>query len=143
MLIDFLRNEAKQKGITHDQIAEKTGFQPSNVSRMLTNKYSPSLPNFLKLAEATGVRLELHSDTGNTGTTKVRNIDVDKFLFSSGTDKDDLLYILHTHYPACLIQVIFSEPITLTVVENYDTSDDLSEVLTMAMEFFFESFSKL
>jgi len=52
MLCEYLRNLAKEKNITHEQIAEKTGMIPSNVSRMLSGKYSPSLENFIKLAEA-------------------------------------------------------------------------------------------
>lgn len=52
MLCDYLRELAKEKGITHKQIAEKTGFMENNVSRMLSGKYAPSLDNFIILCDA-------------------------------------------------------------------------------------------
>lgn len=55
MLMEYLRATALEKGITHAQIAEQTGFSPNNVSRMLMGHYSPSLDNFLRLAEAVNV----------------------------------------------------------------------------------------
>lgn len=55
MLMEYLRATALEKGITHAQIAEKTGFSPNNVSRMLMGHYAPSLDNFLRLAEAINI----------------------------------------------------------------------------------------
>jgi transcriptional regulator with XRE-family HTH domain len=52
MLMHYLRDLAKEKGITQEQIAQKTGFESSNVNRMLAGKYSPTLENFIKLADA-------------------------------------------------------------------------------------------
>jgi transcriptional regulator with XRE-family HTH domain len=52
MLCRYLHQLAKDKGITQDDIAEKTGFTRNNVSRMLSGKYAPSLDNFIRLAEA-------------------------------------------------------------------------------------------
>jgi transcriptional regulator with XRE-family HTH domain len=135
MMLTFLRNTAKDKGITHNQIAERTGFQVSNVTRMLGGKYPPNLDNFLKLAEAIGVRLELHTDTADTSTAKIRNIDVPKFLFAPDQDRHEL-FIMHTHYPACLIQVVQHLPAKLLVVENYDTAVDYTDILQQANEFY-------
>lgn len=52
MLCDYLKELAKEKGITHKQIAEKTGFMENNVSRMLAGKYAPTLDNFIILCDA-------------------------------------------------------------------------------------------
>jgi len=52
MLCRYLYELAKEKGISQDKIAEKTGFNRNNVSRMLSGRYSPSLDNFIRLAEA-------------------------------------------------------------------------------------------
>lgn len=52
MLCQYLRERAREKGITYEAIAEKTGFTQSNVSRMLSGKFSPSLDNFMRLADA-------------------------------------------------------------------------------------------
>lgn len=55
MLCSYLRELALAKNITHYEIADKTGFSANNISRMLQGHYSPSLDNFMKLAEAVGV----------------------------------------------------------------------------------------
>jgi len=54
-----LQEIASERNITHEMIAERTHFERSNVSRMLSGKYSPSLENFLKLSEAVGISIEL------------------------------------------------------------------------------------
>jgi transcriptional regulator with XRE-family HTH domain len=54
-LCRYLADEAKEKGITHQAIADRTGFAKNNVTRMLSGRYSPSLDNFIKLADAIGV----------------------------------------------------------------------------------------
>lgn len=52
MLMLSLRDLAREKGITHQKIADKTGFQKTNVTRMLSGRYSPTLENFIRLADA-------------------------------------------------------------------------------------------
>jgi transcriptional regulator with XRE-family HTH domain len=59
MLLNILKEQAKAKGITEQQIADKTGFIQSNVNRMFAGKYSPLLDNFLELADAVGYHIEL------------------------------------------------------------------------------------
>jgi hypothetical protein len=54
-----LRKVAYTKGITEKMIAERTGFIESNVHRLLDGKYPPSLDDFLKLADAVGVDINL------------------------------------------------------------------------------------
>ena len=56
----FIKNKAIEKGITYQVIADKTGLQQPNVSRMLNSHYSPSLDNFIKLADAIGVKIKLN-----------------------------------------------------------------------------------
>lgn len=55
MLLKFVSDTAKEKGITQQEIANRTGWKRTNVNRILTGKYSPSLDNFLRLAESVGV----------------------------------------------------------------------------------------
>lgn len=59
MLTEYVKQYAEFKGITQTQIAQATGFTQGNVSRILSAKYSPTLDNFLKIAGAVGVRLEI------------------------------------------------------------------------------------
>ena len=57
VLLQKLAEIAKAKNITHEIIAERTGFIRNNVSRMFAGKYPPSLDNFLMLCDAVEVRL--------------------------------------------------------------------------------------
>jgi len=59
MLLNKLKELAYEKGITEQQIADKTGFIQSNVNRMFAGKYSPLLDNFLQLADAIGYHIDL------------------------------------------------------------------------------------
>ena len=52
MLLDYIASQIKEKGLTQEYIAKKTGFTQSNVSRMLSAKYPPTLDNLLVLCEA-------------------------------------------------------------------------------------------
>jgi DNA-binding phage protein len=47
------------KGISYEQIAEKTGLKPSNISRMLNGKYSCTVDNLIKVVEAVGFKVRV------------------------------------------------------------------------------------
>jgi len=53
----FIKEIAESKGITHEQIAEKTGLARSNITRMFQLKYCPSLQNWLKILKAVEVKI--------------------------------------------------------------------------------------
>ncbi|WP_372775665.1 helix-turn-helix domain-containing protein [Mangrovibacterium sp.] len=56
-LVLFLAEIAKSKSITQEVIAERTGLQRSNVSRMFQLRYCPSLDNWLKILKAVEVNI--------------------------------------------------------------------------------------
>ena len=47
-----IKNIARAKGITQDKIAEATGIQRSNVSRVLNLKYTPTIKTLNLIAQA-------------------------------------------------------------------------------------------
>jgi len=59
ILLNKLKDFAKEKGITEQQIADKTGFIQSNVNWMFAGIYSPLLDNFIDLADTIGYQIEL------------------------------------------------------------------------------------
>ncbi len=65
-LVLVIKQIAKDKGITNAVIAEKTGFQQSNVNRMLNAKYPPKLDNFITLCQTVGITLFFEDKEGNT-----------------------------------------------------------------------------
>lgn len=70
LLLRFVAEQAKEKGITEAQIAELTGFKQPNVHRMLSGKFSPTLDNFIRLAEAVGVYFFLDSKDAKSSNAK-------------------------------------------------------------------------
>lgn len=134
MLLGFLKQIAREKGLTEIKISEKSGFIQPNVNRMFSGKYMPTLDNFIRLGEAIGVRVELHGPEEIT-QAQVRNVNIPKFLFSPDA-KTKQLYIIHTHFPSCLIKVVQTIPAQFEVLQNFDNTDDFSEVLIEAREFF-------
>jgi len=52
MLLDYLKQQIEEKGYTQEYLANKTGFTQSNISRMLSAKYPPTLDNLIALADA-------------------------------------------------------------------------------------------
>jgi len=52
VLVLMLKNIAEDKGITQEQIAEITGLQQSNISRVFSLRYCPTLQTFLTIATA-------------------------------------------------------------------------------------------
>lgn len=60
VIVRLLFNLAQQKGITQNEIAEKTGFKQSHISRMFAGEYPPKLHHLLKVADAIGIYLEIN-----------------------------------------------------------------------------------
>lgn len=52
MLLDYLRERIDKQKLTQEYLSKKTGFTQSNISRMLSAKYPPTLDNLIILCEA-------------------------------------------------------------------------------------------
>jgi len=65
VLVLLLDQTRKEKGITQKEIAEATGLQRSNVARIFSLKYVPSLDLFLKIAKAVRINF-FFKDKDNT-----------------------------------------------------------------------------
>lgn len=55
LFVQLLKEIAEEKGITQQEIADKTGYKQQNISRIFSLKYSPRLDVFLNIAKAVGV----------------------------------------------------------------------------------------
>ena len=66
LLVILLKAVAKDKGITQEEIAQKTGLLQSNVSRVFSLAYVPRLDTFLAIAGAIGVNFFLEDKEGTT-----------------------------------------------------------------------------
>lgn len=66
LLVLLLKNIAKTKGITQEKIAEETGLQQANISRIFSLKYCPTLQSFIAIARAVGVNFFFEDKDSNT-----------------------------------------------------------------------------
>ena len=60
-LMGHIGEHIEKNNISQGQIAEKTGFIQSNISRMLSGKYPPTLDNLIALCNAVGLKIEVKS----------------------------------------------------------------------------------
>lgn len=58
-LLERLKLAAIDQGLTHQQIADKIGWERGNVSRVLRGAYIPKLDNVIKLANGIGVKITI------------------------------------------------------------------------------------
>lgn len=73
-LCSFLQDEAKRKGITHDQIAQHTGLHRSSVTRALAGRFPLSVDLLIAMGSAIGIFLFLESkDSPSENAEFMRN----------------------------------------------------------------------
>lgn len=58
-LLARVRRLNKRNGVSIVSLADRTGMQPNNVSRMLQGKYNMRLDKFLQILEAGGLQITL------------------------------------------------------------------------------------
>lgn len=58
-IISDLKSIAAEKGITQEEIAEKTGLIQSNISRLFSLKYCPTLNTLALICDAVGVEIKI------------------------------------------------------------------------------------
>jgi DNA-binding XRE family transcriptional regulator len=58
-LISSLITMREQSGLTQDQVAEKMGTKPPNISRLESGRSNPSLKTLVSYAQACGFKLNL------------------------------------------------------------------------------------
>lgn len=116
------------KGISQDTIAERTGFVKSNVSRMKKGMYSPSLDNLMCVADAIGHDVAF---VNKMVDAKIPDVQISpKFLLAIDNANSEL-YILHRHWPSCLIWVKQETPVSFIVQDLYDEVENETDILNM------------
>jgi len=71
LLVLMLKLIAKEKDITHEQIAKKTGLLRNNVSRIFSLKYCPSLKIFIAIAMAIEVNFFFEDKESKTQLNEI------------------------------------------------------------------------
>ena len=70
ILVQLLKEIAAQKGISHEEIAKRTGTSQTNITRIFGLRYRPRLDIFLNIANAIGVNLFLEDVESKTDLNK-------------------------------------------------------------------------
>ena len=55
-----LRDTRHQLNMTQESLAQRVGTKKSNISRMESGKYNPSLDFLVKVADSMGKKLDIH-----------------------------------------------------------------------------------
>jgi DNA-binding phage protein len=71
LLVLLLKEIAEAKGVTHEQIAEASGLQRSNVTRTFSLSYCPNLNTFMTIAEALKVNFFFEDQEDKSDLSKV------------------------------------------------------------------------
>lgn len=71
LLVLILRKIAESKGISQQEIADRTGLLRSNVSRMFNLQYCPNLRTFITVAKAIDVNFFFEDKDSDTDLSKV------------------------------------------------------------------------
>jgi len=58
-LVLYLKEVAQRRGLTNQQLADKTGIDRPQINRILNGQKTPTLASFFKIADALGVRLRV------------------------------------------------------------------------------------
>lgn len=70
VLVLLLKEIAADKGLTQQDIADKTGLQRSNIARVFSLKYSPNLKTFIAIAQAVGINFYFEDKSGQSEMNK-------------------------------------------------------------------------
>ena len=66
LLVLLLQQIAEQKGLTQQQIAEKSEMHQSHISRFFALKYAPNMDTFLKVSKAIKVNFFFEDQDSKT-----------------------------------------------------------------------------
>jgi transcriptional regulator with XRE-family HTH domain len=70
VLVLLLKEIAQQKGITQQEIAERTGYLQSHIGRVFSLRYVPKMDTFLIIAKAVGVNFFFEDKEGTSDLVK-------------------------------------------------------------------------
>lgn len=143
-LLSLLNSLRLDKKITLEETGRRTNIYPQNLKRLFDGKYSPSLETLIKLSDAIGYEVILVDKDSESGIN--RNYTEPKFMLVPD-DENKQLYILHRHFPACLILVKQETPVRFIIQDLYDDVDSVNDLVDMpfvqqAKDFFFEYLDK-
>ena len=86
VLVLLLKEIADQKGISQNEISERTGMLQSAVSRFFSLKFKPTLETFLQVAQALKVNFFFEDQEGKTDL----NIAFEKAMTEIGRRPENL-----------------------------------------------------
>lgn len=118
LLGHFFFTRRKEMGHSIEHAAQHIGISANTLGRIENGKFAFDIDLLLKLCETYEVKpffvpkeeLDEREESGP------------KFLFAPDGQENDL-YILHRHYPACLIEVVQTIPAQYKIVDIYELVD--------------------
>lgn len=124
----YLAQLIDSRHITQNQLAERTGLLQSNISRVLSGKYPPTLDMLTSIANAAGYDVAFVNQ--DASQQPAPEIIIPKFMLAIDIAHNEL-YILHRQFPSCLIWIKQETPVRFIVQDLYDEVQNPSDILGM------------
>ena len=86
VLVSLLKEIVKAKGLKYDQLAESTGLKESNISRVFSLKYAPTLKTFIAICKAAGVNFFFEDKESETDLNQC----MERAMYALGRRVDNL-----------------------------------------------------
>lgn len=126
--VDRLQQIAAEKGISQNEIARRSGISQPAVQRFFKKTFCPTFRVAQQIADAVGYDL---LPVNRFLNKKIPDSAISpKFMFSVDY-KNNQLYILHRHFPSCLIWIKQETPLRFIVQDLYDEVERPEDILNM------------
>lgn len=73
MLVEYLKQQAHDKGLSTYKLAELTGMDQPNIHRIFSGKYSPTMDTFMLLARALNCYIFIIDKNADESTAELMN----------------------------------------------------------------------
>ncbi len=120
---DMFRQRRQQMGRTQKEVADFLELSAETVKGIETGRFAWDIDLLFRLCAALEIKPFFAPQEEITLPATSERIFEPKFLFAPD-HKSNELYILHRHFPACLIQVVQTAPATFRIIDLYDNIEE-------------------
>lgn len=118
----FIKERRKQMGVSQEELGTAVGVTGNTINGIETGRFAMDIDLQFRIYATLGIK-PYYVPVEEIATPTNRDNHKGKFLFAPDHETNEL-YILHRHYPACLIQVIQTLPVTFRIVDLYDEIEE-------------------
>lgn len=119
---EFFKRRRQSMGHSEEALAKYLGLTSNTIRGIETGRFACDIDVLLQLCSSLEIK-PFFTPLEEIGKGSIPTNTKPKFLLSPDKETGQL-YILHREFPACLIQVIQSVPMTFKIVDLYDEIEE-------------------